>query len=120
MKVLMALVIAFVFHLMTLAACGTSSPAYGLSAKRAVLFTSASFVIENTPLRSSGDVSFDVPEDDEDDESDGDDEDNTNPPDENDDDSEGRDDENDENQNKKYRYNFIVSSDILHFELMMY
>ena len=103
----MAVVIAFVFHLMTLAACGFSS----LPVQTAVFSRSFRVEVYKRESAISGDISDDIIEiEQSDDDDDGDHEYEDDNPEDNDSESERR----------EHRYEIFLSNDILYFDMKIY
>ena len=105
MKVLMAVVIAFVFHLMTLAACGFSS----LPVQTAVF--SRSFRVGTYKRESaiSGDISDDIIDIEQSDDDDDHEYEDGNP-----------EDNDSESERREHRYEIFLSNDILYFDMKIY
>lgn len=105
MKVSMAVVIAFVFHLMTLAACGFSS----LLVQTAVFSRSFRVEVYKRESAISGDISDDIIEIEQSDDDDEHEYEDDNP-----------EDNDSESERREHRYEIFLSSDILYFDVKIY
>ena len=105
MKVSMAVVIAFVFHLMTLAACGFSS----LLVQTAVFSRSFRVEVYKRESAISGDISDDIIEIEQSDDDDEHEYEDDNP-----------EDNDSESERREHRYEIFLSNDILYFDMKIY
>ena len=105
MKVSMAVVIAFVFHLMTLAACGFSS----LPVQTAVFSRSFRVEVYKRESAISGDISDDIIEIEQSDDDDDHEYEDDNP-----------EDNDSESERREHRYEIFLSNDILYFDVKIY
>lgn len=105
MKVSMAVVIAFVFHLMTLAACGFSS----LPVQTAVFSRSFRVEVYKRESAISGDISDDIIEIEQSDDDDEHEYEDDNP-----------EDNDSESERREHRYEIFLSNDILYFDMKIY
>ena len=101
----MAVVIAFVFHLMTLAACGFSS----LPVQTAVFSRSFRVEVYNRESAISGDISDDIIEIEQSDDDDEHEYEDDNP-----------EDNDSESERREHRYEIFLSNDILYFDMKIY
>ena len=105
MKVSMAVVIAFVFHLMTLAACGFSS----LPVQTAVFSRSFRVEVYKRESAISGDISDDIIDIEQSDDDDDHEYEDDNP-----------EDNDSESERREHRYEIFLSNDILYFDMKIY
>ena len=101
----MAVVIAFVFHLMTLAACGFSS----LPVQTAVFSRSFRVEVYKRESAISGDISDDIIEIEQSDDDDDHEYEDDNP-----------EDNDSESERREHRYEIFLSNDILYFDMKIY
>ena len=101
----MAVVIAFVFHLMTLAACGFSS----LPVQTAVFSRSFRVEVYKRESAISGDISDDIIEIEQSDDDDEHEYEDDNP-----------EDNDSESERREHRYEIFLSNDILYFDMKIY